>query len=93
MEEVCDLIAKNWNVVFETEYIKQSFDDEQNLVKSYETVSEYVISQLNINIGDCITEIVSKDDITVSFKYKNINFTIHEWYNSRGYAHWVVNMN
>ena len=93
MEEVCDLIAKNLNVVFETEYIKQSFDDEQNLVKSYETVSEYVISQLNINIGDYITEIVSKDDITVSFKYKNINFTIHEWYNFRGNAYWVVNMN
>ena len=93
MEEVCDLIAKNWNVVFDTEYIEQSFDDDKILTNSRDAVSEYIISQLNINIGDDITEIVSVDEITVSFKYNNINFTIHEWYNSRGYAHWVVNMN
>jgi len=93
MEEVCDLIAKNWNVGFETEYIEQTNDDDFKKSNSNESSVEYIISQLNIYLGEAVYEIVSnEEDSMVSFKYNGVNFSIHEWFNSRGYAHWVVGL-
>jgi hypothetical protein len=93
MEEVCDLIAKNWNVAFQTEYIEQTNDDDLKKFNSNESAVEYIISQLNINFGEVVYEIVSnEEDSIVSFKYNGVNFTIREWFHSRGYAYWVVDI-
>jgi hypothetical protein len=93
MEEVCELIAKNWNVGFNSEYIEQSFDDDLKKVNSTDSTVEYIITQLNIFFGDEIYEIVSDEEYSsVSFKYKGVNFSIQEWYHSRGYGYWVVDI-
>ena len=86
MEEVCDLIAKNWNVGFDDGYIEHSIEDD--LTKS---AVEYIITQLNIYFGEKVYEIVSDvDSSMVSFKFNEVNFSIREWYHSRGYGYWVV---
>ena len=91
MEKVCDLIANNWNVGFETQYIEQTNDDDLKKANSNESAVEYIISQLNINMGEAVYEIVSnEEDSIVSFKYNGVNLSIHEWFHSRGYAYWVV---
>ena len=54
MEEVCDLIAKNWNINFETEYIDQTDEDDRKKTNSNESAVEYIISQLNINLGEAV---------------------------------------
>ena len=91
MEEVCDLIAKNWNIDFEVEYIDQTDEDDRKKTNSNESAVEYIISQLNINLGEAVYEISSNEDESmVSFKYNGINFSIREWFHSRGYAYWVV---
>ena len=91
MEEVCELIANKWND-FKIEYVEQTIDDELKL-QSNESVVEYIISQLNINLGEKVYEIVSNEDESiVSFKYKGVNFSIREWFHSRGYAYWVVDV-
>jgi hypothetical protein len=93
MEEVCEFIANNWNVGFDPEYILQSFDDDLKKVNSNDTL-EYIITQLNIFFGDKISEIESdEDNSSVSFKFNSINFTINEWFHSRGYGYWVVYIN
>ena len=89
MEEVCDLIAKNWNVGFETEYISQTHDDDLKS-NSNESAVKYIISQLNNNLGEVYEIASNEEDSMVSFKYNGVNFTIHEWFHSRGYAYWVV---
>ena len=89
MEEVCELIANKWND-FKIEYVEQTIDDELKL-QSNESAVEYIISQLNINLGEAVYEISSNEDESiVSFKYKGVNFSIREWFHSRGYAYWVV---
>jgi hypothetical protein len=89
MEEVCELIANKWND-FKTEYVEQTIDDEMKL-QSNESAVIYIISQLNINLGEAVYEITSNEDESiVSFKYKGVNFSIREWFHSRGYAYWVV---
>ena len=89
MEEVCELIANKWND-FKIEYVEQTIDDELKL-QSNESAVEYIISQLNINLGEKVYEIVSDDDCSmVSFKFNEVNFSIHEWYHSRGNGFWVV---
>ncbi len=91
MEEVCDLIAKNWNVGFDTLYVQHNIDDDLKKVNSTDSNMEYVITQLNIYIGDDITELLSdEDEASVSFKYKDVDISIHEYYNSRDYGYWVV---
>ena len=89
MEEVCELIANKWND-FKTEYVEQTIDDELKL-QSNESAVIYIISQLNIILGEAVYEITSNEDESiVSFKYKGVNFSIREWFHSRGYAYWVV---
>jgi hypothetical protein len=89
MEEVCDLIAKNWNVGFETEYVEHTNADDLKS-NSNETAVEYIISQLNNNLGEVYEIVSNEEDSMVSFKYNDVNFTIRVWYHSRGYAYWVV---
>ena len=91
MEEVCDLIAKNWNVGFDDGYIEHSFEDDLNAINSNESAVEYIITQLNIYFGEKVYDIVSDDDCSmVSFKFNEVNFSIREWYHSRGNGFWVV---
>jgi len=91
MEEVCELIANNWNVGFNDGYIEHSFEDELKAVNSNESAVVYIITQLNIYFGEEVYDIVSDEDSSiVSFKFKGVNFTIHEWYHSRGNGFWVV---
>jgi hypothetical protein len=90
MEEVCDLIAKNWNVAFQTEYIDQSNDDDLKMSNSNESAVKYIISQLNNNLGEVYDIVSNEEESMVSFKYNGVNFTIYEWFHSRGYAYWVV---
>jgi hypothetical protein len=94
MEEVCDFIAKYWNVEFGgTQYIEQSSDDDLKKVNSNDSTVEYIITQLNITFGDEISEIVSDEESSsVSFKYKELGFTVEERYHSRGYGYWVINI-
>jgi len=91
MEEVCELIAKNWNVGFDDGYIEHSIEDDLKAVNSNESVVEYIITQLNIYFGEEVYEIVSDDDNSmVSFKFNGVNFSIREWYNCRRYGYWIV---
>jgi hypothetical protein len=93
MKEVCDFIAKNWNVDFSTQYIEQSLDDDFIRDNSTDTTVKYIITQLYIMFGNEISEIVSDEESSsVSFKYKDAGFTIREWSHSRGYDYWVLNI-
>ena len=93
MEEVCELIANNWSAEFNVQYIEQTLEDDMKAVSSNESAVEYIITQLNICFGNEISEIVSNEDSSmVSFKFKGVNFTIYEWFNSRGSGYWVVDV-
>ena len=93
MEEVCELIANNWSAEFNVQYIEQTHEDDMKAVSSNESAVEYIITQLNIYFGEEVYDIVSDEDSSmVSFKFKGVNFTIHEWYHSRGNGYWVVNV-
>jgi hypothetical protein len=94
MEDVCNFIENNWNFDYDCECIEQTNDD---LIKINYTdkVNDYIITQLNIFIGDKITEIVShEENSSVSFKYKNKYITIKDlWFKSRYYGFWVIYFN
>ena len=60
---------------------------------SNESAVIYIISQLNIILGKKVYDISSNEDESmVSFKYNGVNFSIREWYHSRGYSYWVVDV-
>ena len=91
MEEVCELIENKWND-FKMEYVEKTIDDELKL-QSNESAVIYIISQLNIILGKKVYDISSNEDESmVSFKYNGVNFSIREWYHSRGYSYWVVDV-
>ena len=90
MEEVCELIANNWNVGFNDGYIEQTIDDEMKLY-SNEGVVDYIVSQLNFYLGKAVSEIIlDEENSKVSFKYNGVNFSVRQWFHSRGYGYWVV---
>lgn len=93
MEEVCELIEQNWKDGFDVKYIEHSFNDELNAVNADESAINYIITQLNIYFGEEIYEIVSNlNSPNVTFKYKDVKISIREWYHSRGYGYWVIDM-
>ena len=93
MEEVCELIANNWNAYDVVQYVEQTHEDDLKKVNSNESSVDYIVSQLNIYFGEAVYEILSNEEnSSVSFKYNGVNFSIHEWFHSRGYGYWVIDV-
>ena len=91
MEEVCELIANNWNAYDVVQYVEQTHEDDLKKVNSNESSVDYIVSQLNIYFGEAVYKILTDNDCSmVSFKYNGVKFSIHELYDSRGYGFWVV---